>query len=64
MNLICQIHTRFNSYYIVLFRTLDCNAHSEQCKHSSVAHIAHNNYCEHTVTYELHCTCDTVKTHA
>ena len=64
MNLTCQISEEFDLFYIVLFRTLDCNAHCNQCEYPSFAYIAYNKYCEHTIMYRLHSTCDTVNAYA
>ena len=64
MNSTCQIHIGFNSSYIVLPRTLDCDARCDHCEHHKVARIARNICCEHPTGYELRCTCDTVKAHA
>ena len=61
MNSTCQIHKGFDSFYIVLPRTLDHSALCDHCKHSRVAHIDHNTHCEHSTNYRLCCTCDTAR---
>ena len=61
MNLTCQIYREFDSFYIVLFETLNYIAFFNHCKYLKVTHIAHNILCKHFTDYKSHYICDTVR---